>query len=51
MALEITKEIKEDFKEFCKKEFKDCLYILNKNNDEQCLYVQVSKDLPLRRIC
>lgn len=51
MALEITKEIKEDFEEFCKKEFKDCLYISNKNNDEQWLYVQVSKDLPLRRIC
>ena len=46
MALEITKEIKEDFEEFCKAEFKNCLYISNKNNNKQWLYVQVSKDLP-----
>ena len=46
MELEITKEIKEEFEKFCKKEFKNCLYISNKNNNKQWLYVQVNKDLP-----
>lgn len=46
MALEITRELKEEFEKFFKKEFKNHLYISNKNNGNQWFYVQASKKLP-----
>jgi hypothetical protein len=46
MELKITKEIKEEFEKFCKKEFKNHFYISNKNNDNKWFYVQANKDLP-----
>lgn len=46
MALELTTELKEEFEKFFKKEFKNHLYISNKNNGNQWFYVQASKKLP-----
>lgn len=46
MALELTTELKEEFEKFFKKEFKNHLYISNKNNGNQWFYVQANKDLP-----